>query len=72
MRRAEKARAELEALWAAIFELYTARPAIGTLGAELVGLALKAEDLIGHDPTAAAAATRRTRELLGDLGEPAA
>ena len=50
---AEENRTDLETLWAAIFGLYSARPAIGTLGAELLGLALEAEDLIALDPTRA-------------------
>lgn len=37
---------DLEALWAAAFDLYRGRPAIGTIGAEVVDLALAAEDLL--------------------------
>lgn len=72
MRRAERARAELDALWHQIFELYASRPAIGTLGAEVVGLALAAEEIVHEDAAGAESAVRRARELLQDLGEPAA
>ena len=59
-------------MWAAIFELYSSRPAIGTLGAEVVGLALEAEELIARDLARTEEAIRRARELLSDLGAPAA
>ena len=76
MRGASEARAlalaALEGVWAAIFELYSARPAIGVLGAEVVELALEAEELIARDLTGAQEALRRARELLSDLGAPAA
>ncbi|QIN85496.1 hypothetical protein GBA63_22630 (plasmid) [Rubrobacter tropicus] len=72
MMPAEQTRADLQALWAAIFRLYRGRPAVGTLGAEVVGLALEAEDLITLDPSRARASIERARFLLEDLGEPAA
>ena len=72
MRGASDARGALEAVWAAILELYSARPAIGVLGAEVVELALEAEELIARDLAGAQEALRRARELLSDLGAPAA
>ena len=72
MRRTGSARADLEALWGAIFRLYASRPAIGTAGTEVVGLALAAEDAAGMDPDGALRAIGRAEELLEDLGEPAA
>lgn len=63
---------DLEALWAAIFDRYRDRPAIGTIGAEVVSLALAAEDLLRNDETGAASLIRRGHELLEDLGEPLA
>ena len=59
-------------MWAGIFSLYSARPSIGTLGAEVVELALEAEELIPDNPEGAGATMRRARDLLEDLGEPAA
>lgn len=72
MRRAGSPRAGLEALWGAIFRLYAARPAIGTAGAEVVGLALAAEDAADEDPARALRDIGRAGELLEDLGETAA
>ncbi len=63
---------DLEALWAAAFALYRGRPAIGTIGAEVVELALAAEDLRSRNPGGAASLIRRAHELLEDLGEPTA
>lgn len=61
---------ELENVWAGIVALYERRPATGRAGAELVGLAFAAEDLIGRDPEAAAGALDRAAALLEDLGVP--
>ena len=72
MRPADETGADLERLWAATFALYRSRPAVGTLGAEVIGLALEAEDLVAHDPSRARATILKARELLRDLGEPAA
>ena len=51
----EEVRSGLDELWAAIFGLYRSRPAIGGLGAEVVGLALEAEDFVASDPSRARA-----------------
>lgn len=72
MTPAEETRADLERLWSAIFALYRVRPAVGTLGAEVLALALEAEDLVARDPSRARAMISEARELLRDLGEPAA
>lgn len=72
MMDAEATWADLEALWAAVFDLYRGRPAIGTIGAVVVDLALAAGDLLHHDGTDAASLIRRAYELLENLGEPAA
>jgi hypothetical protein len=69
---AEDTWADLEALWTSVFDLYRGRPASGTIGAEVVDLALAAEDLLRRDETGAASAIRRAQDLLEDLGEPAA
>lgn len=72
MTPAEETRAELDRLWAAVFGLYRVRPAVGTIGAEAIGLALEAEDLVASDPSRARATILKAHELLRDLGEPAA
>ena len=68
---ADETRADLETLWTAIFALYRSRPAVGTMGAEVVGLVLEAEDLIASGPVACTA-IHRAGQLLRDLWEPAA
>lgn len=68
----EEVRSGLDALWAAIFGLYRRRPAIGSLGAEVVGLALEAEDFVARDPSRARAKILKARGLLRDLGEESA
>lgn len=67
----EGVRAELEAPWATILKLYATRPAVGTLGAEVVGLALEAEDLVKCNPSRTRAPIKRAGELLQDPCQPA-
>ena len=70
--RLERSRADLASVCDAIFALYSAGPSIGTVGAEVVELAVQAEELLPDNPEQAEAAIRRARELLAWLGEPAA
>ena len=71
-RTAGRRRAGLDALWASVFELYAFRPAVGTLGAAAVGLALAAEEVVYRNPADALCAISRAREVLQDLGVPTA
>jgi hypothetical protein len=56
-------------VWKGILGLYRARPDTGSAGAELVGLAFAAEDLLVQGKAAPAVeALSRAEELLQDLG----
>ena len=68
MTPADETRADLERLWSAIFALYRCKPAVGTLGAEAVGLALEAEDLVASDPSRAGDDTGGPRPSAGSRG----
>ena len=59
MMPAEEVRAERDRLWARVFALYRTRPAVGTLGAEVIGLALETEELIAREPAHARAPIQR-------------
>lgn len=63
------AQERLGRVWQGILGLYRTRPNTGSAGAELVGLAFAAEDLLVQGKAAPALeALSRAEELLEDLG----